>query len=144
MTRTGASRDFASRDFASGDFKGGDFTSGEFDSGDHGAGGADARTECGGCANRAQHYHDLALEFLVMMRFAAVAQVRERYRMMGQHYLARAGAELARAREDQPPPGARRKRRRRTAGKAASSWAKAAQVFQLGHRRVGVRAAKAV
>jgi hypothetical protein len=48
---------------------------------------------------RAQQYHDLALEFLVMTRFTA-ADIQERYRMMGQHYLARAGAELARAKLD--------------------------------------------
>jgi hypothetical protein len=48
-------------------------------------------------ATWAQHYHDLALEFLVMTRFTAAADIQERYRMMGQHYLARAGAELARA-----------------------------------------------
>jgi hypothetical protein len=50
--------------------------------------------------SRAQHYHDLALEFLAMTRFTAAAVVRERYQMMGQHYLARAGAELARAKTD--------------------------------------------
>jgi hypothetical protein len=50
-------------------------------------------------ASQAQHYHDLALEFLVMTRFTA-AEIQERYRMMGQHYLARAGAELARAKLD--------------------------------------------
>lgn len=50
-------------------------------------------------ASQAQHYHDLALEFLVLTRFAA-ANVRERYLMMGQHYLARAGAALARAKLD--------------------------------------------
>jgi hypothetical protein len=50
--------------------------------------------------SRAQHYHDLALEFLVMTRFTAAAVVRERYHMMGQHYLARAGAELARVKTD--------------------------------------------
>lgn len=48
-------------------------------------------------ASRAQHYHDLALEFLVMMRFTTAAHVRKRYQMMGRHYLAKAGAELARA-----------------------------------------------
>jgi hypothetical protein len=51
-------------------------------------------------ATRAQHYHDLALEFLVMTRFTTVVDIQERYRMMGQHYLARAGAELARAKLD--------------------------------------------
>jgi ribonucleotide reductase alpha subunit len=51
-------------------------------------------------ASRAQHYHDLALEFLVMTRFAAAVDIQERYRMMGQHYLAKAGAELARAKLD--------------------------------------------
>jgi hypothetical protein len=50
--------------------------------------------------SQAQHYHDLALEFLVMTRFTAAAEIQERYRMMGQHYLARAGAELARAKLD--------------------------------------------
>jgi hypothetical protein len=49
--------------------------------------------------SRAQHYHDLALEFLVMTRFTT-ADIQERYRMMGQHYLAKAGAELARAKMD--------------------------------------------
>jgi hypothetical protein len=51
-------------------------------------------------ASRAQHYHDLALEFLVMTRFTAAADIQERYQMMGQHYLAKAGAELARAKLD--------------------------------------------
>ena len=51
-------------------------------------------------ASQAQHYHDLALEFLVMTRFAAAADIRETYLMMGQHYLARAGAALARAKLD--------------------------------------------
>jgi hypothetical protein len=49
------------------------------------------------CARRAQHYHDLALEFLVLTRFTTAIDIRENYRMMGQHYLAKAGAELARA-----------------------------------------------
>lgn len=47
-------------------------------------------------AIQAQHYHDLALEFLVLTRFSTAA-VQEGYHMMGQHYLAKAGAELARA-----------------------------------------------
>jgi hypothetical protein len=57
-------------------------------------------------ASRAQHYHDLALEFLVLTRFKTVADIREKYLMMGQHYLAKAGAELLRAKEDRalPPP----------------------------------------
>jgi hypothetical protein len=49
------------------------------------------------CASRAQHYHDLALEFLVLTRIKTAADIKENYRMMGQHYLARARAELARA-----------------------------------------------
>jgi hypothetical protein len=49
--------------------------------------------------SRAQHYHDLALEFLVMTRFTT-ADIQESYRMMGQHYLAKAGAELVRAKMD--------------------------------------------
>jgi len=49
------------------------------------------------CASRAQHYHDLALEFLVLTRITTATDIRENYRMMGQHYLAKAGAELARA-----------------------------------------------
>jgi hypothetical protein len=49
------------------------------------------------CASRAQHYHDLALEFLVLTRIKTAADIKETYRMMGQHYLARARAELARA-----------------------------------------------
>jgi len=49
------------------------------------------------CASRAQHYHDLALEFLVLMRMKTAADIKENYRMMGQHYLARARSELARA-----------------------------------------------
>jgi len=53
-------------------------------------------------ASRAEHYQDLALEFLAMTRFAAKAAVQERYRMMGRYYLARAGAELARAETDRP------------------------------------------
>jgi hypothetical protein len=48
-------------------------------------------------ARRAQHYHDLALEFLVLTRITTANNVRENYRMMGQHYLAKARAELARA-----------------------------------------------
>jgi hypothetical protein len=43
-------------------------------------------------ASQAEHYYDLALEFLFMTRFAAAPGMRETYRMMGQHYLARAGA----------------------------------------------------
>jgi len=49
------------------------------------------------CASRAQHYHDLALEFLVLTRITTAADIKENYRMMGQHYLAKARAELARA-----------------------------------------------
>ena len=49
------------------------------------------------CASRAQHYHDLALEFLALTRIKTAADIKESYRMMGQHYLARARAELARA-----------------------------------------------
>ena len=49
------------------------------------------------CASRAQHYHDLALEFLVLTRITTAIDIRENYRMMGQHYLAKARAELARA-----------------------------------------------
>src|SRR5215470_13192260 len=45
---------------------------------------------------RAQHYHDLALEFLVLTRITTAFDIRENYRMMGQHYLAKARAELAR------------------------------------------------
>ena len=48
-------------------------------------------------ASRAQHYHDLALEFLVLTRITTAGNIRENYRMMGQHYLAKARAELARA-----------------------------------------------
>jgi hypothetical protein len=51
-------------------------------------------------ASRAQHYHDLALEFLVMTRFAAAPEARETYRMIGEHYLARAGVELTLAKRD--------------------------------------------
>jgi hypothetical protein len=47
--------------------------------------------------SRAQHYHDLALEFLVLTRITTAIDIRENYRMMGQHYLAKARAELARA-----------------------------------------------
>jgi hypothetical protein len=49
------------------------------------------------CTSRAQHYHDLALEFLVLTRFKTANDIRENYRMMGQHYLAKARTELARA-----------------------------------------------
>ena len=127
-----ASRDCASRDFASGDGA----SRGDASRGDGASRGFT------NCAGRAQHYHDLALEFLVMMRFAGAAQVRERYRMMGQHYLARAGAELARAREDRPAASGRRKRRR-AARKTVSGWAQAADVFQL-DRHLEVPAAKAL
>jgi len=48
-------------------------------------------------AKRAQHYHDLALEFLVLTRITTAKDIRENYRMMGRHYLAKARAELARA-----------------------------------------------
>jgi len=51
----------------------------------------------GDSARRAQHYHDLALEFLVLTRIRTAVDIRENYRMMGQHYLAKAQAELARA-----------------------------------------------
>jgi hypothetical protein len=51
-------------------------------------------------ASRAQHFYDLALEFLAMTRFAAAPEARETYRMMGQHYLAMAGAELTLAKQD--------------------------------------------
>jgi len=153
-----AGRDFAGRDLASRDFTSRDFTSrsfasrgvagedvasvgiasvGDASSADGGhAPTADTRDATGTdpagggeCASRAQHFHDLALEFLVMMRFTAATQVRERYRMMGQHYLARAGAELARAREDQP--AGRRSRKRRRTRKAVSGWTQAAEAFQL-------------
>jgi hypothetical protein len=53
-------------------------------------------------ASRAQHYHDLALEFLVLTRMTTAIDIRENYRMMGQHYLARARAELARAKRMAP------------------------------------------
>jgi hypothetical protein len=49
------------------------------------------------CASRAQHYHDLALEFLVLTRITTATDIKENYRMMGQHYLAKARVELARA-----------------------------------------------
>jgi hypothetical protein len=75
----------------------------------------------GESTSRAQHYHDLALEFLVMMQFTAAAHVRQRYRMMGEHYLARAGVELARAQDDQP---ARHP-------EAALGWATAAEAFEI-------------
>lgn len=51
----------------------------------------------GDSARRAQHYHDLALEFLVLTRIRTAADVRESYHLMGEHYLAKARAELARA-----------------------------------------------
>jgi hypothetical protein len=51
----------------------------------------------GDSTRRAQHYHDLALEFLVLTRIRTGIDIRENYRMMGQHYLAKARAELARA-----------------------------------------------
>ena len=54
------------------------------------------------CASRAQHYHDLALEFLVLTRIKTAADIKETYRMMGQHYLSRARAELARAKRRAP------------------------------------------
>src|SRR5579871_3581968 len=50
-------------------------------------------------ARRAQHYHDLALEFLALTKITTAIHIRESYRMMGQHYLARARAELARAKD---------------------------------------------
>jgi hypothetical protein len=75
----------------------------------------------GESTSRAQHYHDLALEFLVMMQFTAAAHVRQRYRMMGEHYLARAGAELARAQDDQPTQHP----------EAALGWATAAEAFEI-------------
>jgi hypothetical protein len=75
----------------------------------------------GESTSRAQHYHDLALEFLVMMQFTTAAHVRQRYRMMGEHYLARAGAELARAKDDQPTRHP----------EAALGWATAAEVFEI-------------
>ncbi|HKD27209.1 MAG TPA: hypothetical protein VKC66_15070 [Xanthobacteraceae bacterium] len=50
-------------------------------------------------ARRAQHYHDLALEFLVLTRLTTADNIRENYRMMGTHYLAKARAELARAKK---------------------------------------------
>jgi hypothetical protein len=55
-------------------------------------------------ASQAQHFYDLALEFMVMTRLAAAADIRETYRMMGQHYLARASAALAREKLDQNGP----------------------------------------
>jgi hypothetical protein len=54
------------------------------------------------CASRAQHYHDLALEFLVLTRLKTAADIKETYRMMGRHYLARARTELARAKRRAP------------------------------------------
>jgi hypothetical protein len=53
-------------------------------------------------AKRAQHYHDLALEFLVLTRITTAKDIRENYRMMGRHYLAKARAELARAKTTAP------------------------------------------
>jgi hypothetical protein len=84
----------------------------------------EARNAMKESTSRAQHYHDLALEFLVMMRFTAAAQVRKRYRMMGEHYLAKAGAELARAKNDPPARNL----------EAALGWAKAAEAFEIGQR----------
>lgn len=49
---------------------------------------------------RAQHYHDLALEFLVLTRMTTTIDIRENYRMMGQHYLAKAQAALAHVAKD--------------------------------------------
>jgi len=51
----------------------------------------------GDCTRRAQHFHDLALEFLVLTRMTTAAHRQENYRLMGQHYLDKARAELARA-----------------------------------------------
>ncbi len=56
-------------------------------------------------ASRAQHYHDLALEFLVMTRFTTAGDVQERYHIIGQQYLAKAGAELVRAKMDRVRSG---------------------------------------
>jgi hypothetical protein len=84
----------------------------------------EARTAMKENTSRAQHYHDLALEFLVMMRFTAAAHVRERYRMMGEHYLAKAGAELARAKNDQPARNL----------EAALGWAQPAEAFEIDRR----------
>jgi hypothetical protein len=53
----------------------------------------------GDCARRAQHYHDLALEFLVLTKIVTAIDIRENYRKMGRHYLAKARAELARAKK---------------------------------------------
>ena len=50
----------------------------------------------GDSTRRAQHYHDLALEFLVLTKIRTAADVRENYHLMGEHYLAKARAELAR------------------------------------------------
>jgi len=54
-------------------------------------------SDMGDSARRAQHYHDLALEFLVLTKIRTAIDIRENYRMMGQHYLAKARAELAHA-----------------------------------------------
>jgi hypothetical protein len=51
----------------------------------------------GDCQRRAQHFHDLALEFLVLTRMTTAIDIRENYRMMGQHSLDKARIELARA-----------------------------------------------
>jgi hypothetical protein len=58
----------------------------------------------GESANRAQRYHDLAFECLVWSTFSTNDYVRENYRMMGQYYLAKAHAELTRAKQEAETP----------------------------------------
>jgi hypothetical protein len=54
----------------------------------------------GDFARKAQHYHDLALECLVLEKITTAIDVRENYRKAGQYYLAKAGAELTRAKHE--------------------------------------------
>jgi hypothetical protein len=54
----------------------------------------------GSCARKAQHYHDLALECLVLAKIATDIDIQENYRTVGQYYLAKAVAELTRAEQE--------------------------------------------
>ena len=48
----------------------------------------------GDSAHKAQHYHDLALECLVLAKITTAIDIGENYRKVGQYYLAKAWAEI--------------------------------------------------
>ena len=53
-----------------------------------------------GSARKAQHYHDLALECLVLAKITTAIDIGENYRKVGQYYLAKAWAEITCAKHE--------------------------------------------